>query len=136
MSDAGDVVYGETFAVRYLWGMKRRFPRYNLVVPVRVVYGEGLKPSVVVGLTRDIALGGMGFLPPEPLRIRERDVLMLKFWAHGLSEPLVTSGVVSYENPRDGVGIRFPDLTGRTRAKLKQLLTSMAAWDKPGRSLW
>lgn len=130
-----DVVYGETFAVSHLWGMKRRFTRYPLVVPVRVAYGEGLAATIVTGLTRDVALGGMGFLPPEPLGVPELDVLMLKFDAYGLPEPLVVSGIVAYENARDGVGVLFPDLAGRTRARLKQLLVSMAAWDRPGR-LW
>lgn len=130
-----DVVYGESFAVSHLWGMKRCFPRYPLVVPVRVAYGEGLDVTVVVALTRDIALGGMGFLPPQPLGLPARDVLMLKFEAYGLPEPLVVSGIVAYENTRDGVGVMFPDLAGRSRTRLKQLLTSMATWDRPGR-LW
>jgi len=130
-----DVVYGDTFAVWHLWGMQRRFTRYPLVVPVRVAYGHALEAVVVTGLTRDVALGGMGFITPGPLNLPERDVLMLKFEAHGLPEPLVVSGIVAYENPRDGVGVVFPDLTGRTRTRLKQLLTSMAAWDRPGR-LW
>jgi hypothetical protein len=130
-----DVVYGDTFAVKHLWGMKRRFLRYGLTVPVRVAYGRGLGATIVTGLTRDIALGGMGFITPEPLGVPERDVVMLKFGAHGLPEPLVISGIVAYENPRDGVGVRFPELAGRTRTRLKQLLTSMAAWDKPSRPL-
>ena len=127
----GDVVYGDTFTVRHLWGMKRRFPRYPLVVPVRVAYGEGLDVTVVTALTRDVALGGLGFMPPQPLGLPERDVLMLKFDAHGLPEPLVMSGIIAYENRRDGVGVTFPDLAGRSRTRLKQLLTSMAAWGKP-----
>lgn len=131
-----NVVYGDTFAVRHLWGMKRRFPRYGLTVPVRVAYGGGLEASIVTGLTRDIALGGMGLITPEALGVPKRDVVMLKFGAHGLPEPLIISGIVVYENPRDGVGVMFPDLTGRTRTRLKQLLTSIAAWDKPGRPLW
>ena len=126
-----DVVYGDTFAVKHLWGMKRRFPRYDLIVPVRVAYGEGLAVSIVTALTRDISLGGMGFLPPAPLGVPENDVLSMKFEAHGLPEPLVISGIVAYENPRDGIGVSFPDLTGRTRTRLKQLLTSMSSWDKP-----
>jgi hypothetical protein len=125
-----DVVYGDTFAVKHLWGMKRRFPRYYLVVPVRVAYGEGLAVSIVTALTRDISLGGMGFLPPEPMGVPENDVLSMKFEAHGMPEPLVISGIVAYVNPRDGVGVSFPDLTGRTRTRLKQLLTSMSPWDK------
>jgi hypothetical protein len=126
-----DVVYGDTFAVRHLWGMKRRFPRYGLVVPVRVAYGEGVETRIVTGLMRDIALGGMGFITPEPLGLPARDVLMLKFGAFGLPGPLVVSGIITYENPRDGVGVMFPELAGRTRTRLKQLLTSMAVWDRP-----
>jgi hypothetical protein len=126
-----DIIYGETFAVRHLWGMKRRYPRYELVVPVRVAYGSGTDVWVVTGLTRDVALGGMGFLAPEPLGLPERDVLSLKFQAHGIPEPLVLPGIVAYESALHGVGVTFPDLTGRTRTRLKQLLTFIASWDRP-----
>lgn len=130
MSEEEDVVYGDTFAVRHLWGMKRRFPRYGLTVPVRVAYGGALEATVVTGLTRNIGLGGMGFITPEPLGLDGGEVLMLKFGAHGLPEPLIMSGIVTYENPRDGVGVMFPDLAGRSRTRLKQLLTLMAVGDK------
>ena len=123
-----DIVYGETFAVSHLWGMKRRHPRYDLAVPVRVAYGDGTDVWVVTGLTRDVALGGMGFVAPRPLGLPERDVISLKFSAHGTPEPLVLSGLVAYESPLYGVGVMFPELTGRTRTRLKQLLTYMACW--------
>ena len=126
-----DVVYGDTFAVKYLWGMKRRHPRYDLVVPVRVAFGSGTDVWVVTGLTRDVALGGMGFVPPEPLGVPERDVVSVKFRAHGLPEPLVLPGIITYESVRRGVGVMFPELTGRSRTRLKQLLTFMATWNKP-----
>ena len=130
---ADEVVYGETFEVKHLWGMKRRFPRYDLMVPVRVAYGTGADVWVVTGLTRDVALGGMGFLAPTPLGLPYNDVLSLKFAAHGLPEPLVLSGLVAYESPLHGVGVRFPEFTGRTRTRLKQLLTFLASWDTPHR---
>ena len=129
--DEEDVVYGDTFAVRHLWGMKRCHPRYDLVVPVRVAFGSGAQVWVVTGLTRDVALGGMGFLAPEPLGVPKNDVVSLKFRAHGLPEPLVLPGIIAYESMLHGVGVRFPDLTGRSRTRLKQLLTLMATWNKP-----
>jgi len=126
-----DVIYGDTFAVRHLWGMKRRHPRYDLIVPVRVAFGSGSDVWIVTGLTRDVALGGMGFLAAEPLGLPERDVVTLKFRAYGLPEPLVVPGIVAYESALHGVGVMFPDLTGRTRTRLKQLLTFMASWERP-----
>src|SRR5215204_7694848 len=72
-----DVIYGDTFAVRHLWGMKRRHPRYDLIVPVRVAFGSGSDVWIVTGLTRDVALGGMGFLSAAPLGLPERDVVTL-----------------------------------------------------------
>lgn len=122
-----DVIYGETFEVSYLWGRRRRFPRYDLIVPVGFVFGESLTPHVERGLCRDIGMGGIGVLTRVAPAVREHDVVSVQLSPHGIEETLRLFGVVVYADPVQGFGLQFSDFTPRTRARLKQLLTLLAA---------
>ncbi len=121
-----DAIYGETFEVSYLWGRRRRFPRYDLIVPVGFVYGESLTPHVERGLSRDIGMGGIGVLSRMTADVREHDVVSVQLSPHGIEETLRLFGVVVYADPGFGFGLQFADFTPRTRVRLKQLLTLLA----------
>lgn len=121
-----DAIYGETFEVTYLWGKRRRFPRYDLVVPVGFVYGESLTPHVERGLSRDIGMGGIGVLARTAASVREHDVVSVQLSPHGIEETLRLFGVVVYAEAGIGFGLQFSDFTPRTRVRLKQLLTLLA----------
>ncbi len=122
-----DTIYGETFEVSYLWGKRRRFPRYDLIVPVGFVYGESLTPQVERGLCRDIGMGGIGVLSRMAAGVREHDVVSVQLSAHGIEETLRLYGVVVYADPEQGFGLQFAEFTPRTRVRLKRLLTHLAA---------
>ena len=121
-----DAIYGETFEVSYLWGRRRRFPRYDLIVPVGFVYGESLTPRVERGLCRDIGMGGIGVLARTAAPVREHDVVSVQLSPHGIGETLRLFGVVVYADPAQGFGLQFSEFTPRTRVRLKQLLTLLA----------
>ena len=120
------VIYGETFEVTYLWGKRRRFPRYDLVVPVGFVFGESLTPHVGRGLCRDIGMGGIGVLTRLADSVREHDVVSVQLSPYGIEETLRLFGVVVYADPAQGFGLQFSDFTPRTRVRLKKLLTLLA----------
>lgn len=122
-----EVIYGETFEVSYLWGKRRRFPRYDLIVPVGFFCGESLAPQLERGLCRDIGMGGISVLSPVAAEVRHNDVVSVQLSAHGLDETLRLFGIVVYADPEQGFGLRFADFTPRTRVRLKQLLTFLAA---------
>lgn len=121
-----EAIYGETFEVSYLWGKRRRFPRYDLIVPVGFVYGESLTPHVGRGLCRDIGMGGIGVIPGMAAAVREHDVVSVQLSPYGIEDTLRLFGVVVYADPAQGFGLQFAEFTPRTRARLKQLLTLLA----------
>ena len=121
-----DAIYGETFEVTYLWGKRRRYPRYDLIVPVGLVYGESLTPHVERGLSRDIGMGGIGVLSRTAAAVREHDVVSVQLSPFGIEETLRLYGVVVYADPAQGFGLQFAEFTPRTRVRLKQLLTLLA----------
>lgn len=122
-----DAIYGETFEVTYLWGKRRRYPRYDLIVPVGFFCGESLAPRMERGLCRDIGMGGIGVLSPVAAEVRTHDVVSVQLSAYGLEDTLRLFGVVVYADAEQGFGLQFADFTPRTRVRLKQLLTLLAA---------
>ncbi len=128
MPQVNDVVYGETFEVRFLWGRKRHYPRYPLKAPVRfmVVMGEAPQSTQASGEGSDISLGGIGVrllqankaVPPIGARVR------LQLDVEGISEPLTIEGIVAHADAQHGFGISFQGLSSELRKRLKVLLTS------------
>jgi len=130
MPEANDVVYGETFEVRFLWGRRRLYPRYPLKAPVgfTVVLGDMAQTAQARGEGNDISLGGVGVslpqtetdVPPVGARIR------LQLEVEGTSEPLVIEGVVVHSDAQRSFGISFQGLTSTLRKRLKILLARKA----------
>lgn len=121
-----DNVVGETFEVRYIWGKRRRYPRYPLIVPVRIAFGDLLHARTELGISRDIGLGGMGVVCPASAEMREHELVSVQLAAHQIDERLIITGVVVYSDGESGFGLQFPEFTSRTRIRLKQLLTRLA----------
>ncbi|MFN2454412.1 MAG: PilZ domain-containing protein [Pyrinomonadaceae bacterium] len=131
MAEANEVVLGETFEVRFLWGRRRHYPRYPLQTPVEfsVVIGEAPAPlEQAHGEGSDISLGGLGvrlphsegMVPPVGAHVR------LQLTIEGMDEPLTVSGVVAHADAQHGFGISFQGLSADIRKRVKMLLTSKA----------
>ena len=130
--EQNNVVYGETFQVRFLWGRQRHYPRYPLKAPVEFVVKGEMSPSAKPHLERakgkDISLGGVGVSVPElesnipPVGARVH--LLIKI--EGTKAPIVLEGLVAHADPQQGFGIRFMTLTSDLRKKIKRLLTASA----------
>jgi len=131
MPEANDIVYGETFEVRFLWGRRRHYPRYPLKAPVEftIVMGEAPDSTQARGEGTDISLGGVGVRLPQT----NKDVphvgarVRLHLDVEGISEPLTIEGVVAHADAQHGFGISFQGLTSELRKRLKMLLTSHIA---------
>lgn len=130
MPEASDIVYGETFEVRFLWGRRRHYPRYPLKAPIEfsVVMGEAPLVEQTHGEGSDISLGGVGVRVPQtdeglpPIGTRVRLQLMIE----GMDEPLTVDGIVAHADAQHGFGISFQGLDSGLRKRLKMLLTSKA----------
>lgn len=133
MPEADNIIYGETFEVRFLWGRRRLYPRYPLKAPVEftVVLDEAAQlpqTAQARGEGNDISLGGVGVslpqtetdVPPVGARIR------LQLEVEGMSEPLVIEGVVVHSDAQRSFGISFQGLTSTLRKRLKILLARKA----------
>ncbi len=130
MPEADNVIYGETFEVRFLWGRRRLYPRYPLKAPVEftVVLDEATQTAQARGEGNDISLGGVGVhlpqtgtgVPPVGARVR------LQLEVEGTNEPLVIEGVVVHSDAQHDFGISFQVLTSTLRKRLKVLLMRKA----------
>lgn len=133
MPEADNIIYGETFEVRFLWGRRRLYPRYPLKAPVgfTVVMDDAPQTTQTTltaqahGEGNDISLGGVGVslpptgtdVPPVGARIR------LQLEVEGTNAPLVIEGVVVHSDAQQhGFGISFQGLTSTLRKRLKILL--------------
>ncbi len=127
MPEADNIIYGETFEVRFSWGRRRLYPRYPLKAPVgfTVVLDGAAQTAQALGEGNDISLGGLGVslprtetgVPPVGARIR------LQLEVEGTNEPLVIEGVVVHSDAQQhGFGISFQGITSTLRKRLKVLL--------------
>jgi c-di-GMP-binding flagellar brake protein YcgR len=131
MMEQDNAVYGETFEIRFMWGKRRHYPRYQLNAPVAFVVEderEEQRPEQAEG--RDISLGGVGVSPPETdenipqigSRVRLRIIM------EGVEAPFNLEGEVVHADAENGFGVRFENLPSNLRQRLKWLLTMKASY--------
>lgn len=95
---------------------KRVMPRFPTSSGVYVVYLEGS------GAVRDLSLGGVFVVDPEPLAVGDHIQLELRFAGTGVP----VRGIVRRSVPGQGMGIEFVNLKPDGQLRLKRYLANLA----------
>ncbi len=90
----------------------RAFPRFLVSTDTCAIYGEG------AGAIRDLSLGGVFVVDPEPFPIGTSLNIELRFGDHAIP----AQGVVRRSVPGVGMGIQFLEISPAVRARLKLYL--------------
>lgn len=129
MTDEQYSVLGDTFQVNFIWGKRRRFPRYSLPGEVEYVVSGMGDEETTHALARDISLGGVGVLAPDTGQSLPRvgAKVRLRLEVEELGDYLSVEGEVVHADPEQGFGVMFSNLTGDARKWVKQMLTMRAS---------